>query len=273
MDETTEATSTGTETTSTDAPSQPSESSEQPKASRSERANAAMNQLIRSGRGSRGGSVSQPADQDASQQTTDESPPASPTPKTLTLTEDELQRRIQAETDRREARRNREVQQQTAARTEAERLRLLRDDPIQGAEQEARRIVAEQEAAKLRTTVDAVWEQADRTVLDPLFQALPAKVQSEILAETNHLTGLESRMANAKAALKALEKHWKAEGAKDAEKSLRANPAFRKELLAEVRDDRDEPELIAGARPTHSTNMNDFILSRGGRNLPYRRVG
>jgi hypothetical protein len=61
--------------------------------------------------------------------------------------------------------------------------------------------------------------------------------------------------------LKALEKHWKAEGSRDAEDRLRRNPAFRKQVLNEFRRGAlSEPEFIGSGAPSASDRNVSNIL-------------
>jgi hypothetical protein len=70
-------------------------------------------------------------------------------------------------------------------------------------------------------------------------------------------TGLEGRKLVVGEALKALEKHWKAEGEREAEAKLRRNPAFRKQVLGESRGTAVEPELL----PAFSGSATDRKVS------------
>jgi hypothetical protein len=75
--------------------------------------------------------------------------------------------------------------------------------------------------------------------------------------------------------LKALEKHWRSEGAKDAEAKLRDNSIFRKQVFAEHRGSVEEPELLPSGATANGTSsevwFQDHVigdykrLKRGGR--------
>jgi len=161
----------------------------------------------------------------------------------LSLTQEELDKRVQAETDRREAKR--------AAQALAERRRKLRDeDPWQFAAEERD---AEQKAGidqQINATFADVGAIHDRYSIDPLMQALPEAERTRIMALEGAGSGLDGRKLLVTEGLKALEKHWKAEGAKEAEKKLRANPAFRKQVLGEFRRGMPEPEFIGNGAPS-----------------------
>lgn len=182
-----------------------------------------------------------------------ETPESQPTSQSITLTQEELDRRVQAETDRREAKR----QQQAAA----ERRRNLRDtDPWAYAEEER---TAEQTAAldaNNSQILGQIGATHDKYTVDPVFLSLPAAEQQRILALEGAGVGLDGRKLIVTESLKALEKQWKAEGARDAEDKLRRNPAFRKQVLNEFRRGMTEPEFIGSGAPSASDkNVSDIL--------------
>jgi hypothetical protein len=97
----------------------------------------------------------------------------------------------------------------------------------------------------------------DRVTVDPIFFALPKAEQERILKLEGAGKGLDGRKLVVSESLKALEKHWKAEGAKDAETRLRRNPAFRKQVLSELRGQTPEPEML----PSGSASEADKTVS------------
>lgn len=158
----------------------------------------------------------------------------------LKLTEEELQRRIQSETDRREMLRRQEAKRQ--ARKE------LRDkDPWAYAEEERKEEAVAEQTNGTRDFFANIGTAHDRVSIDPLVEALPKPEVERIMKLEGAGTGLEGRKLVVNEALKALEKHWRAEGAKDAEGKLRRNPAFRKQVLNEGRATAVEPDLLPGA--------------------------
>jgi len=170
----------------------------------------------------------------------------------ISLTQDELDRRVQAETDRREAKR--------AAQALAERRRKLRDeDPWQYAEEERQAETAQVANDQIGNLFAQIGVEHDKYTLDPLVQALPDQERARILALEGAGQGLDGRKLIATESLKALEKHWRAEGAKDAEKRLRGNPAFRKQVLSEFRRGVPEPEFIGSG--TVSSNGEERNVS------------
>lgn len=223
------------EVQSTDAaPSEPSSDSSQEKASES----PGWWQKLFHRRGQ------EPASEDA------DSGDKGATSQALTLTQEELDRRVQAETDRREAKRLQAAQ--------AQRRKELRDsDPWTYAEEERR---AEQEAestAGLQHFLTGLSGEHDRVAIDPLIEQLPKAERDRILRMEGAGTGLKGRKLLVTEAMKALEKHWKSEGQKEAERKLRANPAFRKQVLAESRGQTVEPELL----PAMSASEADQTVS------------
>jgi hypothetical protein len=175
---------------------------------------------------------------------------ASSTSQKLSLTQEELDRRVQAETDRREA--------QRAQRQRAEERKKLRDtDPWAFAEEDRK---AEQSQVQDNTTLEFfrnVGTQHDRIAIDPLMETLPVAERQRIMSIEGAGQGLDGRKLVVSEALKSLEKHWKAEGAKDAEAKLRRNQAFRKQILSEARAGIVEPDLL----PAYSSSEADQKVS------------
>ena len=235
-------------------PQQPADpSSEEPSADApateagSEQGHRASNFLQRLWRGKRGSAEPEAEDQ----------PEAAETSSAITLTQEELDRRVQAETDRREARRAQAAQA-------AERRRLRDEDPWAYAEQERTAEQMAQSNATVANMFSQIGAEHDRSTLDPLVQSLPEAERDRILKLEGAGQGLTGRKLIVEEGLKALEKHWKAEGARDAEDKLRRNPAFRKQVLNEFRRGTVEPEFIGGgpAAPAADKDVSD-ILRRG----------
>lgn len=188
----------------------------------------------------------------------DQPQPEPETSRPITLTQEELDRRVQAETDRREAKR--------AAQSLAERRRKLRDeDPWAFAEEERK---AEQSAQLEQQTGDIlgnIGATHDRFTVDPVVLALPEAERNRIMALEGAGIGLEGRKLIVEEGLKALEKHWKSEGARDAEDKLRRNPAFRKQVLNEFRRGMSEPEFIgSGAPSANDKNVSNLLRGQLG---------
>src|SRR5215471_2778587 len=174
-----------------------------------------------------------------------EDQPSESTPSRISLTQEELEKRVQAETDRREAKR--------AAQQLVDRRRKLRDeDPWQYAEEErtAERMATSNE--QVTTLFQQIGAEHDKYSLDPLVQSLPASERERILKLEGAGVGLDGRKLIVHESLKALEKHWKEEGAKEAEKRLRGNAAFRKQVLSEFRRGVVEPEFIGSGNGSSS---------------------
>jgi hypothetical protein len=179
-------------------------------------------------------------------------------PSTVTLTEEEINRRVQAETDRREYKR------QADAR-DAERKRLRDEDPWAYAEQERQAEHAAVVDWQTQQFLGTVGVEHDKYTLDPLVMQLPEDERKRILQIQGAGVGLDGRKLIVTEGLKALEKHWKAEGAKEAEARLRHNPAFRKQVLGEFRRGVAEPEFIAGGPATAADrNLSDMLRARLG---------
>ena len=171
----------------------------------------------------------------------------------ITLTQGELDRRVQAETDRRESKRI------EAARA-AERRRLRDEDPWAYAEQDRQAEQVGQTDQQVTTLFAQIGAQHDRYALDPLVQSLPPAEARRILAMQGAGVGLDGRKLIVEEGLKALEKHWKEEGQKEAEQRLRRNPAFRKQVLGEFRRGAAEPEYISSGAPSAADKDMSNIL-------------
>lgn len=171
----------------------------------------------------------------------------------LALTPEELERKIQSETDRREAKRAQEAR--IAAR------RKLRDeDPFAYAQVEKQ----EEEIGSANTSVQSfignLATHHDKVSIDPVVELLPEAERKRILAMEGVGTGLEGRKTLVTESLKALEKHWRAEGAKEAESKLRRNSAFRKQVFSEFRGGTTEPDLLPGAASTPADETVSALL-------------
>lgn len=196
-----------------------------------------------------------------------DAPPEQPASKTVTLTEEELQERIQrgaqAEADRRESRRQQQAQLE-------ERRRKRREDPIGYAaddeQAEQQQAVSQQAYAQRIAELGQIGAQYDRAVLDPIVYAVPEAERQRILGLENAGMGLEGRKLLMTESLKALEAHWKAQGAREAEQRLRRNPSFRKQVLAELRGQQPEPELLLGTPEGngHDENVSDILRASIG---------
>jgi hypothetical protein len=185
-------------------------------------------------------------------------------PDKVVLSQTELERRVQAETDRREAKR--------ASEAAARARRELRDkDPWAYAEEERKTEQAQMGNVQLESFVNNVGSEHDRVTIDPIFLALPKSEQERITKLDGAGVGLAGRKLVVSESLKALEKHWKAEGEKAAEARLRKNAAFRKQILSEARGGYAEPELLPGASGSSQTDQNVSNILRGYYDLPTPR--
>jgi len=178
--------------------------------------------------------------QETSDASGDDKPADGDASKTLSLNQEELERRIQAETDRREAKRAQEAK--------IARKRELREkDPWAFAEEDRKEEQLASQGEGVQQFFMQIGGAHDRATLDPLVEALPQSERERIFALQGAGHGLEGRKLVVSESLKALEKHWKAEGEKQAEARLRRNQAFRKQVLSEARGGITEPELLPAA--------------------------
>lgn len=168
-------------------------------------------------------------------------------PQPITLTEEELNARVQREAqslhDREVARRNREEQQ-------ARRRQMRDDDPVGYVEQEKldeqNAKLREQQTAQLVTLLGHVGRQHDAVSIDPIVNALPETERQRILSLPEAGQGLPGRKLIVEEALKVYGRQEYTRGYRDAQAKLKKDPVFRKSVLHEFRGNFDEPELYAG---------------------------
>jgi hypothetical protein len=165
-------------------------------------------------------------------------------------------RAVQAEVDRREARRKQEA--------ERARLKQLRDDDPYAYAEETKRL--EQENSQLETdnqrvsqVIRGTADAFDRAILDPLVLELPEQhALRRGLAESGGPVGVEGRAKLAKDAIAAIRADERAR----VEQRFRKDPKFRAGLFREFRGEREEPEVAPAAGPTRNgseTDMNAVI--------------
>ncbi len=186
-------------------------------------------------------------------------------PGTVVLTETELARRIQAESDRKLAK----IQRDEEAKREREKEVELRENNPYAyarlmAEREAEQEAARAEIEKLNGQLNEQITLYDRNVLDPLVTRLPDAVRKQVLEGAGE--GIPGRGKIAQGALKVLEEHWKTEGAKTARTRLMKDESFIKEVLARHGGMRIEPDstpsLPASSTPAptdENGTMNNFM--------------
>jgi hypothetical protein len=197
-------------------------------------------------------------------------PPGSPT--AITLTPEELDRRIQSETDRRRAKERADAEAR-AQREEEQRLR--REDPFEYVRLlEAREAEQQQREVEAKSAVSLLEQQLhhyDRGILDPIVGALPEPTRKKILTSVN-AEGIPGRQEVARQSLAALRTLWNAEGRETAKTALMKDEKFIKEVLARYGGQRTEgpPEVTAGLPPTSSSRpvtpneqVNGWMRSAG----------
>ena len=180
---------------------------------------------------------------------------------TRTLSNEEIARLVQSEADRREALRNKEAR-------DAERKRLRDEDPWQYVEQERQAEAAQQSEAQLNQLFQGIGQLHDSATLVPLMDALDPKERERLLALPGAGVGVEGRKLLTTETMKALEKHWRAEGAKEAEARLRKNQTFRKQLLSEF-GGVSEPEVVPSSggvsNGVSSEDVNNYLRQQLGK--------
>lgn len=196
-----------------------------------------------------------PGADDGSDEGDQETRAASQASSQVVLSQEELDRRVQSETDRREYRRQQAAQ-------EAERRRLRDEDPWAYAEQDRTAEQAAQANGQISTLFSQIGTAHDQHTLDPLVMQLPDAERQRILGLQGAGLGLAGRKLIVEEGLKALEKHWKAEGAKEAESRLRRNPAFRKQVLGETRRGLPEPEFLTGGASSSDATVSNILRNQ-----------
>lgn len=179
-------------------------------------------------------------------------------------TQEEHERDIQREVDRRAAHARK-------AERQAERKRLRDEEPLEFARKDAEweaednaDAELEQKSAEVGTMLSLLVRDYDSHVMDPLVSSIPEDLQAEILKKAP--PQLEGRKFIVTEVVKAIQ----TQARKEAEENLRTNDAFRKELLRELQDSSDEPELAPAAGKTkvarnQNERMNDLMLQMLGR--------
>ena len=181
-------------------------------------------------------------------------------PQTLDLAPEELERRVQAETDRRESKR-RQDEVRRAQGAERERLVKLREeDPVAYVEEMGAIDEREHAAQTHAQVIQNVATYYDEQVIDPLIKALPADVARAIL-QGGPAEG-DNRPHIVQEAFKAIQKAAYERGKKDGEAAVRKNPAVLKQIRAELRDQEETPDFVpASGGNGVGKDMNNFIRS------------
>lgn len=218
----------------------------------------------------------QPTESESAQENRQEQPThqRQDTPAARPYTQDEFNRHVQAETDRRLAKFQREEgerRRQAAAAEQARQERELRQkDPYAYArlveQREAENAQLQQQLQQTHGLLTSSVREYDTAVLDPIMTALPEKERKQILEGIGE--GIPGRGQAATSALKVLEKHWKAQGVSEARQTLLKDQAFIKEVLARYGGQRPEPDhvpAINGAAPTRAGDMNTLMRQATGR--------
>lgn len=173
--------------------------------------------------------------------------PIAPAQRVVTLTEEELNQRVERQAqslrDRETARRNREAAAE-------ERRRLRDEDPYRFAQQDKEREdteqVRQQQTGQLLNLLGHVGRQHDAVSIDPIVNALPQKERERILQLPEAGQGLPGRKLIVDEALKTYGRLEYERGYREAQAKLKKDPVFRKSVLNELRGGYEEPELYPG---------------------------
>lgn len=206
--------------------------------------------------------------QPSAEEKSPKAPKQSSTEGAVSLSQEELERRVQSEVDRRL---HKFQEEQAARRKQAELQNLRKKDPyayVEAVEEEEERqkALADQIRQAQSLAVNSL-RAYDTAVLDPLFGMLPEKERKDIL--DNIEDGIAGRGKAAASAFKALERHWKQAGISEARRVLLNDQAFVKEVFAKYGNGgRIEPESVPASVASSdrgSDNMNDLIRRMAGR--------
>lgn len=198
-------------------------------------------------------------------------------PKPVTLTEAELETRVQAEANRREAKRQWEGALEAADAGDTRQLRVMaarghgpaqRELAKRGETYELGEAVAEslQRQASTEAAVEeyrAIGNLHDQHTLVPLLNSLPEAEREKVLKDAEHVTdGFQHRQAVAEGILKAHQR-LALEQAKD---ELRKDPVFRKEVLISFRGtpEHQEPDLIEAVSASAPGSVDSLIRQAVG---------
>lgn len=188
-------------------------------------------------------------------------------------TDERVRRRVQAETDRRESKRQAEQAAKSARDSVAARQQKL-EAMARPSSGEFDPWTREQEIAKdeqIRTATEAysrdierVATTFDQAVLDPLMERVPDAERSRILGLDGAGVGWQGRSLIVRESLDVLLKAARAEGAKAERERIRKDPVTRKLALVDRRADEDEPDDVPAANGApRGADMNAWI--RGAR--------
>ncbi len=163
---------------------------------------------------------------------------------TVTLTRKELEERLNAEANRREALR--------LAKEERTRRKLVRDsDPIQFAEEERQREATEEAQQANLAQLQQYFNAYDQHTLLPLLNRLPADVRQALAEELGGgVEGLEGRQRLVDGGLDkweaAIRADERAKAARGLRSTIRENPAARKQALLAEADEAPAPDPEVG---------------------------
>ena len=173
--------------------------------------------------------------------------PSAPEQRLLTLSEEELNQRIEREA---QSRHDREMHRRSVAAAEAERKRLREEDPWQYAQTEKEREDLErqrqEQTVQMMGLLGHVGKQHDAVSIDPIINALPEKERQRILELPNAGQGLPGRKLIVEEAMKSYGRQEYERGVRETQAKLRKDPTFRKSVLADLRGSYEEPELYPG---------------------------
>jgi len=188
------------------------------------------------------------------------STPAEPAsdPDRVTLTREEYQRAVQSAKDREIARERRDWAVERASQGDLAPIRQMAEKGDRWAQSQlaeqgdtwalgeikAAEIAAARAHEGMAAEVTGLATHFDTAYLEPLLAALPDQTEAARLRATT--VGIDGRQQTTQTVLAALEKHWRAEGAKAAEAALRRNPAVLKQVVLGERASREEPDEVVG---------------------------
>lgn len=195
---------------------------------------------------------------------------AQPPPTKREVTDEELSRLVQAEVDRREAKRQREAAKaqdpaRQAAELEQQAHQVRKEDPDQ-----ANQLFDQAEALKAQQQfIGGIVQLHDQATMGALWEAVPEADRPTVFAPDDAATPLELRTKHVKAALAHLKEVWTKEGAEAAEKRIRRNPALLRQVVIadKAQEAEDDPDVLVPATPSRNGRTTNDVANEALREL------
>ena len=188
-------------------------------------------------------------------------PPSRQNPRLLTLSEEELNQRIEREA---QSRHDRETARQNRTPRGREKAITRRGPVAVRPDREGTRGPRAHPSAT-DGAVDGPPRQYGETVdahtIDPIINALPEKERKRILELPNAGQGLPGRKVIVDEALKTYGRLEYERGVRETQAKLKKDPTFRKSVLADLRGSYQDPELYPGSGAPSDSGLDSDNVS------------